>query len=421
MGVNGFPTLKIIRPGKKPGRPNVEDYQGARNAKAIVDSVKDKIPNHVTRLTDKALQEWLTEGNDTAKAMLFSDKGITSALLKALAVDYLGSLRVAQIRDKEKVAAAMFGISSYPTFVLLPGGEAPAVLYDGEMTKAGMAAFLSQAASPNPDPAPQKAKSKSKSSTKQDKKASKAKASFSAASASHASADSVKAKASQTAETLDDNTNPTASPNPNVVTDDAQLPVQVPDVAPMIPQLEDAASLQQACLTVKSGTCILALLPLDGAAPDSNAAQGLLGLSEIRHKHTARGGKLFPFYAVPATNTESGNLRSLLSLAADSEIQVLAMNGKKKWVKRYAGNEYNRDAIETWIDAVRMGEGKKETLPESLIVEASPQTPPIEIKMDLPDDEPLQFQLEELSDEEADKLMRKAQEAGAKANQHDEL
>ena len=35
MGVQGFPTLKIVKPGKKPGKPIVEDYQGARSAKAI--------------------------------------------------------------------------------------------------------------------------------------------------------------------------------------------------------------------------------------------------------------------------------------------------------------------------------------------------------------------------------------------------
>ena len=32
MGVQGFPTLKIVRPGKKAGKPLVEDYQGARSA-----------------------------------------------------------------------------------------------------------------------------------------------------------------------------------------------------------------------------------------------------------------------------------------------------------------------------------------------------------------------------------------------------
>ncbi|KAK5263177.1 hypothetical protein LTR16_012850, partial [Cryomyces antarcticus] len=74
MGVQGFPTLKIIKPGKKTGKPVVEDYQGQRTAKAIVDAVVDKIPNHVNRVADRTLDEWLATGNDTAKAVLFSDK-----------------------------------------------------------------------------------------------------------------------------------------------------------------------------------------------------------------------------------------------------------------------------------------------------------------------------------------------------------
>lgn len=98
MGVQGFPTLKIVRPGKKAGRPTVEDYQGARTAKAIVDAVIDKIPNHVKRLKDADYAEWVAESGP--KAILFSDKGTVSALLKSVAIEFLGVLGVGQIRDK---------------------------------------------------------------------------------------------------------------------------------------------------------------------------------------------------------------------------------------------------------------------------------------------------------------------------------
>jgi protein disulfide-isomerase A6 len=90
MGVQGFPTLKIVRPGKKPGKPTVEDYQGPRSAKGIVDAVKDKVPNIVKRVNDKNLDEWLQGNKDTAKAILFSEKGIVSATLRALAIDFAG-------------------------------------------------------------------------------------------------------------------------------------------------------------------------------------------------------------------------------------------------------------------------------------------------------------------------------------------
>jgi len=181
FGVQGFPTLKIVKPGKTPGKPIVEDYQGPRTAKGIVDAVIDKIPNHVKRVDDKTLEGWLEEANETAKAILFTDKGKTSALLKAVAIEFKGSISVAQIRntDKEKASLELFGISKFPTLLLLPGGkEAEGIVYDGELNKAGMVEFLAKSTSisPNQDPAPAKVKlPKSKDSKKDTKKAKKRK------------------------------------------------------------------------------------------------------------------------------------------------------------------------------------------------------------------------------------------------------
>lgn len=152
MGVQGFPTLKIVRPGKKPGKPAVEDYQGARSAKAIVDAVVDKIPNHVKRLKDSDYAAWMAE--EGPKAILFTDKGTVSALLKSVAIDFLGQVDVAQIRNKETEAVEAFEIEQFPTLVLLPGGGKEPIEYDGELKKDAIVKFLSQVATPNPDPAP---------------------------------------------------------------------------------------------------------------------------------------------------------------------------------------------------------------------------------------------------------------------------
>jgi protein disulfide-isomerase A6 len=151
MGVQGFPTLKIVRPGKKPGKPTVEDYQGERSAKGIVNAVKDKVPNSVKRINDKSLDEWLQENKDSAKAILFSDKGVVSATLKALAIDFAGLVSVAQIKKSEKAAVEKYGITEYPSLILLqPGTEEP-IKFDGKVEKDAMVKFLSQVAPPNPD------------------------------------------------------------------------------------------------------------------------------------------------------------------------------------------------------------------------------------------------------------------------------
>lgn len=367
MGVQGFPTLKIVRPSKKAGRPTVEDYQGARSAKAIVDAVVDKIPNHVRRVTDKDLDEWMRDSNGTAKAVLFSDKGTTSALLRALAIDFLGSINFAQIRDKEKKAVSLFGVSSYPTLILLPGGSAEGVVYSGEMKKDALTSFLSQAAPPNPDPALQKPKAAKKpSSPPNQKKASKDSSSFSAASASHASSEAAASGAAATSITLDASSPPTASPDPNVVSADTPQPVPLPAPA-ALPSLSAVADLQRACLAPKSGTCIL-LLASSSASGASSAASA--SLSEIVQKHRKRQSHLFPFYALPGANTGAAALRAALALGG--EVELVATNAKRGWWRRYdgAGRGFGRDAVEAWIDEIRMGEGRKERLPEALVSEA---------------------------------------------------
>ncbi|KAM0712534.1 hypothetical protein Q7P37_011631 [Cladosporium fusiforme] len=438
MGVQGFPTLKIVRPGKKAGRPAIEDYQGARNAKAIVEAVKDKIPNHVTRLKDSEVNSWAEK--DGPKAILFSDKGVVSALVKALAIDFLGAIDVAQIRNKETQTVKKYGIDKFPTLVLLPGDGKDPIKYDGELKKEPMLAFLSKAASPNPDPAPKK----SKADKKEKSKSSKASSSFSKASASHASSEGSASPASQTDETLDEESNPTASPDPKVNT--AQKPMPIPAATP-IPSLPDGLSLQQKCLNDKASTCILALLPPsdDSSSPEdtTSTTQAITSLSEIHHKHESAKRKLFPFYQLPSTNSQATALRTLLSLPA-STIELIALNGKRNWYRHFdASTGLSTSTLEAWIDAIRMDDLAKAKLPENIIVprdalpaeEVQYEKPAAaaggaesmheQLKNSMP--EGVDFEFEEIDDDEYDRIIKQqnekaaAAEAEKKADEHDEL
>ncbi|KAE8444168.1 hypothetical protein EG329_000856 [Mollisiaceae sp. DMI_Dod_QoI] len=362
MGVQGFPTLKIVKPGKTRGKPITEDYQGPRTAKGIVDAVIDKIPNHVKRVDDKTLEAWLEEANETAKAILFTDKGKTSALLKSIAIDFKGSIHVAQIRntDKEKASLELFGISKFPTLLLLPGGkEAEGIVYDGEMKKEPMVEFLSQAAAPNPDPAPAKVKlPKSK-----DSKKSKAKESFESASKSHASEEGKTDKATATDETLVEEA--TESPSPEV---EAEKPVDLPVPAPPIAILGTETELQSECLGSRTGTCILALLP---AFPDEVAAIAVGSLSEIAHRHKQHQRKLFPFYVLPEKNAGYKQVKDALAL---TDMAIIAVNGRRGWWRtipitgdKISEKDVTEESIENWVDSIRLGEGAKQKLPEGLI------------------------------------------------------
>lgn len=60
--IKGYPTLKIYRPSKKvKSMPIVEDYQGARTAKAITSTVLDRLSNRVVRLNERDADAWLAD------------------------------------------------------------------------------------------------------------------------------------------------------------------------------------------------------------------------------------------------------------------------------------------------------------------------------------------------------------------------
>jgi protein disulfide-isomerase A6 len=150
MDVKGFPTLKIVKPMKskdgKKSRPMVEDYQGGRTAKAIHEAVSDKVPNHVTRLKDAGVTAWLQSEPTKPKAIFFSEKGTVSPLIKAVAIDFLGSVNVAFVRSTEKGTVQKYSVTTFPTVVLLPGKEEEPVPYSGDMKKQALIDFLSQVA-----------------------------------------------------------------------------------------------------------------------------------------------------------------------------------------------------------------------------------------------------------------------------------
>jgi protein disulfide-isomerase A6 len=369
LGVQGFPTLKIVRPGKKPGKPIVDDYQGERTAKGIVNAVKDKVPNSVKRVTDKDLDAWLETNKDSAKAILFSDKGVVSATMKALAIDFAGLVSVAQIKKTEKAAVEKYGITQFPSLILLQPGTEETIKFDGKVEKEAMVKFLSQVAPPNPDCPPPKAKKpKARKDAKKDASAS---SKLSKASASHKSADASSAAASATEEVVEEPIAPTESPEANVKDEDTPNPIVLEDVKPTIPTISDATELQALCLNEQSKTCILAILPKDES---SETVQTVVdSLASIHHKHDTKTSSLFPFVSVPASNTLAATLVSSLSLGSDDQVHLVATHGKRAWYKKYSGSAFTAADIEQWVDAIRMGEGKKEKLPEAVLASGEKQ------------------------------------------------
>ncbi|PHH93050.1 hypothetical protein CDD83_1752 [Cordyceps sp. RAO-2017] len=357
MGVQGFPTLKIVRPSKKPGgKPVVEDYQGARTAKAIVEAVVDKINNHVTRVSDKDLDSFLK--GDKPKVLLFTEKGTTSALLRSVAIDYLDSVAVGQIRNKEKAAVEKYGIDKFPTLVLFPGkgqsSEDP-IVYKGELNKKSLVEFLSQVTQPNPDPAPADAKVKADKGKKSDaKKASSTKASDKKGDDS---------KATDKKATAEPEQSPESSASETV-----ESPTPTPDVVP-IATVTSRDMLVEKCLQPKSQTCVLALLPSEAS---EKGDQAVASLSALNSKYLHGKRHLFPFFSVPSDIEGTSALRDALKLGPG--VELIVINARRGWWRRHEG-DLGVEGVESWIDAIRMGEGKKSDLPEGIVVAKAESTP----------------------------------------------
>ena len=333
MGIQGFPTLKIIRPGRKRGKPRVEDYQGPRTASGIVQAVVEKINNHVKRVTDDDADEFLR--GDEPKALLFTEKGTTSALLKSLAIDFLDVIKIGQVRDKDEKTVEKFGVKTFPTLVLIPGGEKEPVVYGGEMKKPALTEFLSQAGTPNPDPPATGKKQKKDEGAKATKPKPKPKDTSSE--------------------------DPKTSSEEKEPTETVKAPVVI-ESAPPVPTLHTTEKLVKQCLTEKSNTCVLAFVP---EAETEKGKHALDNLAELAHKHAKRGRQLFPFFAVPASNPAVADL--LKSLDLTGEVELIALNARRGWWRRYEGDSFGHEGIESWIDAIRMSEGVKKKLPEGLI------------------------------------------------------
>lgn len=315
----------------------MEDYQGERKAKPIVEYVVDKINNHVKRLSDKSIDEFLSTKNESSKALLFTEKGTSSALLKSVAIDFLDVITIGQVRNTQAKAVEAFGIEKFPALVLLPGGDKDGIVYDGEFKKDAVVKFLSQAGEPNPDPAPKKSKSKP-SSTK-------------------------KAAAEPSAEAEEKITEPIGDPN-------VQKPVVFEGPLP-IPIINEADKLVKNCLNDKAHTCVLAFVPKENR--DATADKALSTLAELSHKHAQGKRALFPMYEVHVEDAHSVDLLKSLELSQD-KAHVVAINARRGWWRVYEGEDYGRAGIEGWIDQIRMSEGVKRKLPDGIVMAAVEET-----------------------------------------------
>ena len=290
----------------------------------------DKMNNHVVKVTDANVNDFLADGGNGGgpRALLFTDKNKVTPLLKGLAIEFLGVLPVGQVRSGETETVTRFGVTSFPTLVLVPGGGAEPEVYDGEMKKPAMVAFLSKVkvAATNPTGA--------------------------------------HSDAADTADTT--TTKPSAT---------AQVTAPVIVDVPPIPTLATADKVAARCLGPKSSTCVLVLLP-EGEGAHSIAHKALETLAGSALRHSRANAHFLPFFAVAHDNGAGAEIREALDLKGD--VEIVALNGRRGWWRHYDGGgsdgAFGTASVEAWIDSIRMGEGVKSRLPEGLVKSESKGT-----------------------------------------------
>jgi protein disulfide-isomerase A6 len=76
----------------------------------------------------------------------------------------------------------------------------------------------------------------------------------------------------------------------------------------------------------------------------------------------------FNLYKLESSSEHAQKLSEKLNLDKSSGA-VVAVNARKNWVRKFEGDITNEVEILAWLDAVRLGEVKKEKLPAGLVAE----------------------------------------------------
>ncbi len=62
-----------------------------------------------------------------------------------------------------------------------------------------------------------------------------------------------------------------------------------------------------------------------------------------------------------------------MKLGGPKDFELVAVNARRGWWRRYEGETFNFQSIENWVDNIRFGEGPKGKLPEDLFADGEEQ------------------------------------------------
>ncbi|KAK3238485.1 hypothetical protein CYMTET_51508 [Cymbomonas tetramitiformis] len=146
--INGVPTIKLFKPvngggkGSNKNKKEIIVYNGERKAKAMIAFFSEHMPSHVHRVSEKSFADFVK--TDVPLAVLFTTKSSTPTLIKAISVEFLGRVKLAEVSKAARSVAAQFNITEYPTLVAIPphGIDAEVKYFSGKNTFNAINMFL---------------------------------------------------------------------------------------------------------------------------------------------------------------------------------------------------------------------------------------------------------------------------------------
>ena len=327
MGIEAFPTLKIISPDIKSRKSKVEDYKGERRVGSIVNAVYKGIPNHLAPVEDEQVDDWLFDRQSDTRAIYFSPTPRVEVAVRVAATELIGNISIAQITGRRGTSMDHYRVASLPALLLFhPGEGAQPIPYTGKWSKIPVVKFLTQ----DPEPILALPPGNKPDAFLLD-------------------------EPSRSATTRVDSTGqPTGQP---------QVPAGNPPHLP-IPAIASFAELRALCLNHDSGICILILFP-PGYEIVPHA--GVLStFSDLKTRQTKRNEKVLPIYHLAGDTAITHHLRLLLRIVPRPQPDIVALNAKRNWFSRYRSRSYDLAEVENFVSELKTGSALREWMPEDL-------------------------------------------------------
>jgi len=143
--IQGFPTLKVFTADGK-----VVDFQGQRTAAAMSSFLLSFVSNHVVKVSQDSVVQWLAEREEVPKLMLFTDKKETTTLAKSLSTRFKDRIVFGQVHaDSNPDLVEQYGIKLYPSLLIIKQAGAEPILYQGDKSPTKIKDWIEQYALPS--------------------------------------------------------------------------------------------------------------------------------------------------------------------------------------------------------------------------------------------------------------------------------